>query len=65
MKSTKAAASAIVVVSALALAACGSSGSGGSSSGSSKPILIGEAAGTTGAYGTTGQAMVNGRAGPC
>jgi branched-chain amino acid transport system substrate-binding protein len=60
MKSTKAAASAIAVVSALALAACGSSGGGASSSGASKPILIGEVAGTTGAYGTTGQAMVNG-----
>lgn len=41
------------------LAACASSASGGSG-GKSGPILIGEIAGTTGAYGTTGQAMVNG-----
>lgn len=40
------------------LAACGSGN--GSSSGSGDTILVGEIAGTTGAYGTTGQAMVNG-----
>jgi branched-chain amino acid transport system substrate-binding protein len=40
----------------VALSACGSSGS----SGGGKPILVGEIAGTTGAYGTTGQAMVHG-----
>jgi branched-chain amino acid transport system substrate-binding protein len=46
---------------ALALAACSSGASGGSGgSGGGSPILIGEVAGTTGAYGTTGQAMVNG-----
>jgi branched-chain amino acid transport system substrate-binding protein len=49
------------VASALAvslLAACGSGNS--SSGGGGDTILIGEIAGTTGAYGTTGQAMVNG-----
>jgi ABC-type branched-subunit amino acid transport system substrate-binding protein len=45
----------------LGLAACASSsGASGGSGGGSGPILIGEVAGTTGAYGTTGQAMVNG-----
>lgn len=47
---------AALAAGALALAACSSGGSGGGSG----PILIGEVAGTTGAYGTTGQAMVNG-----
>jgi hypothetical protein len=48
-------------LSALALTACGSGGTSGSSqSGGDSPILIGEVAGTAGAYGTTGQAMVNG-----
>jgi ABC-type branched-subunit amino acid transport system substrate-binding protein len=43
------------------LAACASSSEGNSTSGGgSGAILIGEVAGTTGAYGTTGQAMVNG-----
>jgi branched-chain amino acid transport system substrate-binding protein len=54
---TRAACGAAAALAAVALAAC-SSGSGGS--GGSGPILIGEVAGTTGAYGTTGQAMVNG-----
>jgi branched-chain amino acid transport system substrate-binding protein len=52
---------------ALAAAGCGSSNdsSGGSSgtsggSGGGKPILVGAIAGTTGAYGSTGVAMVNG-----
>ena len=49
---------AAAALSILALAACGSSAGGSDSS--SGPILIGEVAGTTGAYGTTGQAMVNG-----
>lgn len=55
-------AGAAAAVAALALAACSSGGSGGGSGGSANgsPILIGEVAGTTGAYGTTGQAMVNG-----
>ena len=61
MKTRKAAVSAVAAISALTLAACGSSSTGsGNGSGSNKPILIGEVAGTTGAYGTTGQAMVNG-----
>lgn len=61
MRTSKAAVLAVAALSALTLAACGSSGSSGSLSGSSsKPVLIGEVAGTTGAYGTTGQAMVNG-----
>lgn len=50
---------AVAAVSALALSACGGAGGSGGSPGSG-PILIGEVAGTTGAYGTTGQAMVNG-----
>lgn len=49
---------AAAAVAALTIAACSSGGSGGS--GGDGPILIGEVAGTTGAYGTTGQAMVNG-----
>ena len=63
MRKTTTAAAAVATLSALVLAACGSSSGGsgsGSGSGSSSPILIGEVAGTTGAYGTTGQAMVNG-----
>jgi branched-chain amino acid transport system substrate-binding protein len=38
----------------------GSTGSSGGSSGGGKSILIGTIAGTTGAYGSTGVAMVNG-----
>lgn len=49
-------ATALAAVSALALGACGGQQSGGDG----KTILVGEIAGTTGAYGTTGQAMVNG-----
>jgi branched-chain amino acid transport system substrate-binding protein len=61
MKTKKAAVSAAAALSALTLAACASSPAGsGSGSGSGGTILIGEVAGTTGAYGTTGQAMVNG-----
>jgi ABC-type branched-subunit amino acid transport system substrate-binding protein len=48
---------AAAALTAASLAACGGSSSGG---GSEKPILIGEIAGTTGAYGTTGQAMIHG-----
>lgn len=46
----------------LALAGCASSGgSGTGTAGSSKgPIVVGVIAGTTGAYGSTGQAVVNG-----
>ncbi len=46
----------IVAATALALTACTGSGS----SGSGGTILIGGIAGTTGAYGSTGQAVVNG-----
>jgi ABC-type branched-subunit amino acid transport system substrate-binding protein len=65
-------ASGLVAMSAgvvMVLTACGASSSGGSGSGggqstggssSSKPIVIGEIGGTTGAYGSTGQAVVNG-----
>jgi branched-chain amino acid transport system substrate-binding protein len=61
MKTKKAALSAAAALSAVTLAACASSPAGsGSGSGSGGTILIGEVAGTTGAYGTTGQAMVNG-----
>src|SRR5512146_1310182 len=61
MPKTRQRTSAILALTALALTACGSSAShGGASGGSQDPILIGEVAGTTGAYGTTGQAMVNG-----
>lgn len=55
----------LLTASALALTACaGSSGSSGSQGGGGGKadggtILVGEIAGTTGAYGTTGQAMVN------
>lgn len=42
---------------ALVLAACGGSAAGGGGSG---PIVVGAIAGTTGAYGTTGQAVING-----
>ncbi len=61
MRTSKSAAAAAIaaaaVTAAAALSGCGASAS--SASGNS-PILIGEIAGTTGAYGTTGQAMVNG-----
>jgi branched-chain amino acid transport system substrate-binding protein len=61
MPRTRQRTSAILALTALALTACGSSAShGGATGGSQDPILIGEVAGTTGAYGTTGQAMVNG-----
>jgi ABC-type branched-subunit amino acid transport system substrate-binding protein len=55
----------VVAAAALALTACGGNdtdGAGASSGGGSKgdPILIGQIAGTTGAYGSTGVAMVNG-----
>ncbi len=46
-----------VTAASLALAGCGSSGSSGGGGGT---ILIGGIAGTTGAYGTTGQAVFNG-----
>ncbi|HEX3786366.1 MAG TPA: ABC transporter substrate-binding protein [Pseudonocardiaceae bacterium] len=50
-----------VVLTAAALTVAGCAGSpGGASGGSGSTILVGEIAGTTGAYGTTGQAMVNG-----
>lgn len=52
LKTTAAALSALTV---LPLAGCGSSSAGGD-----EPILIGMVAGTTGAYGTIGKAMVNG-----
>lgn len=52
--------SAALLASGLAACASSSGGSGGGASGGSGPIIIGEVAGTTGAYGTTGQAMVNG-----
>jgi ABC-type branched-subunit amino acid transport system substrate-binding protein len=48
---------------AMALSSCGSSDNSGGSSGGGgggEPILIGQIAGTTGAYGSTGVAMVNG-----
>lgn len=45
---------------AMSLAACAGSTGKTQGGGSGKTILIGEIAGTTGAYGTTGQAMVNG-----
>jgi branched-chain amino acid transport system substrate-binding protein len=48
----------VVVAAALALTGC-SGGSGGAASGGGT-ILIGGIAGTTGAYGSTGQAVVNG-----
>jgi branched-chain amino acid transport system substrate-binding protein len=57
MRSRFSAAVTAVALSAAALSACGSSGGSG---GGGKPILVGEIAGTTGAYGTTGQAMVHG-----
>jgi branched-chain amino acid transport system substrate-binding protein len=41
-------------------ASTGSSGAGGGGGGGGKSILIGTIAGTTGAYGSTGVAMVNG-----
>lgn len=49
------AAVATAALSSLGLAACG-----GQAGGTGNTILVGEVAGTTGAYGTTGQAMVNG-----
>lgn len=48
---------AMAVLSAVALAGCSAGGSGG---GSADTILVGGIAGTTGAYGTTGQAAFNG-----
>ena len=42
---------------AMVLAACGGSSAGGGGSG---PIVVGAIAGTTGAYGSTGQAVING-----
>src|SRR6187399_3252984 len=50
---------ALVTAAALTTAACASSPEG-SSGDNGDTILIGQIAGTTGAYGTTGQAMVNG-----
>jgi len=47
----------IVAASALVLTGCASGGSGSSGGGT---LLIGGIAGTTGAYGSTGQAVVNG-----
>jgi ABC-type branched-subunit amino acid transport system substrate-binding protein len=57
MKKSLLLAGAVAAAAALALAGC--SGGGGSSSGGGT-ILIGGIAGTTGAYGTTGQAVFNG-----
>jgi branched-chain amino acid transport system substrate-binding protein len=52
----------VTILAALVLAGCsgGSPGSSGSSASSGDTILIGGIAGTTGAYGSTGQAVVNG-----
>jgi len=57
MKKSLLLAGAVAAAAALALTGC--SGGGGSSSGGGT-ILIGGIAGTTGAYGTTGQAVFNG-----
>jgi branched-chain amino acid transport system substrate-binding protein len=49
-----------VVVTVAALAGLGLGACGGKAGAGGNTILVGEIAGTTGAYGTTGQAMVNG-----
>lgn len=51
---------ALGAVTALGLAGCAGTPPGAAGGGSGSTILVGEIAGTTGAYGTTGQAMVNG-----
>src|SRR3954451_24668827 len=53
----------LVVASAAVAAtvtACAGGSSGSSGSGGSDPIVVGAIAGTTGAYGSTGQAVING-----
>lgn len=47
-------------VAALGLASCAGNPPGAGGGSANGTILVGEIAGTTGAYGTTGQAMVNG-----
>jgi branched-chain amino acid transport system substrate-binding protein len=42
------------------VAACGGGSSGSSGNSNSDPIVVGAIAGTTGAYGSTGQAVING-----
>jgi ABC-type branched-subunit amino acid transport system substrate-binding protein len=49
-----------LAVATLALAGCSDPGAGGSGSGSDNPIVIGGIAGTTGAYGAVGIAVING-----
>jgi branched-chain amino acid transport system substrate-binding protein len=49
-----------VTVTVAALSCLGLGACGGQPGGGGKTIVVGEIAGTTGAYGTTGQAMVNG-----
>lgn len=52
---------AISAGAAIALAACGGGSTGGSSGGDATgPLVVGAIAGTTGAYGSTGQAVING-----
>ena|SRR5579875_2943864 len=68
MKTAKQKTTAVVAATAglaMALAACGSSGgnsanSGGGGGSGSGQLIVGAIAGTTGAYGSTGQAVING-----
>jgi ABC-type branched-subunit amino acid transport system substrate-binding protein len=50
----------VAVAAAAALALAGCSGGGGGGEGSSDPIVVGGIAGTTGAYGAVGIAVING-----